>query len=94
MPRYLIERTFFVSEEEMQEVGRRSREIATEKFPQIAWEHSHVLVDETGNVRTVCVYDAPDEQTVLQHAESLGQHRVERIAEIVGDVTPEDFPLA
>lgn len=93
MPRYLIERTFFVSEEEMQEVGRRSREIATEKFPQIAWEHSHVLVDETGNVRTVCVYDAPDEQSVLQHAESLGQHRVERISEIVGDVTPQDFPL-
>lgn len=94
MPRYLIERTFFVNEQEMQAVGRRSREIATEKFPQIVWEHSHVLVDDSGNVRTVCVYDAPDEDTVRRHADSLGQHRVDSIAEIVGDVTPDDFPLS
>jgi hypothetical protein len=93
MPRYLVERTFFVTEQEMQEVGRRSREIANEKFPEITWEHSHVLLDEEGNVKTVCVYVAPDQETVRAHAELLGQHRVERVEEIAGDVTPEDFPL-
>ena len=93
MPRYLIERTFFVGEQEMQGVGRRSREIAAADFPEIVWEHSHVVVDDRGVVRTFCMYRAPDEDTVRRHADSLGQHRVDKIHEVAGDVTPEDFPL-
>jgi len=93
MPRFLIERAFFVTEPEMEEVGRRSKQIAADNFPDVAWEHSHVMVDETGNVRTFCVYAAPDEATVREHAEQLGQHRVEKVLEIAGDVTPADFPV-
>jgi Protein of unknown function (DUF4242) len=93
MPRYLVERTFFVTEQEMQHVGRRSREVIADRFPEISWEHSHVTVDEQGNVRTFCVYEAPDEGTIQDHADHLGQHRVDRITEIAGDVTPADFPL-
>jgi hypothetical protein len=92
MPRYLIERTFFVQEQEMPEVGRRSKEIATDQFPEIAWEHSHVVVDENGGVRTFCVYGAPDKDTVMKHAALLGSHNVDQIHEIAGDVTPADFP--
>lgn len=94
MPRYLVERTFFVSEQEMQEISRRSREIAAEKFPEITWEHSHVVVDDAGNVQTFCVYGAPDQGTIQQHADSLGHHRIDRVLEIAGDVTPGDFPLS
>lgn len=94
MPRYLVERAFFVNEQEMQEVGRRSREIINEQFPDITWEHSHVLVDDDGNVRTFCVYAAPDAETVKSHAKTLGHHRLERVEEIVGDVTPGDFPVS
>jgi len=52
MPRYLVVRTFEVSEDAMPNVGRRSREIAEEEFPEITWEHSHVIVGDTGTVRT------------------------------------------
>jgi len=38
------------------------------------------------------VYEAPDEQTVREHAQQLGEHEY-WIQEIVGDVTPADFPL-
>jgi Protein of unknown function (DUF4242) len=92
MPRYMIERTFFVDEQEMPEVGRRSKEIAADHFPDIVWEHSHVIVDESGRVRTYCVYQAPDEDTVRRHAAELGRHNVDQIHEIAGDVTPADFP--
>jgi hypothetical protein len=92
MARYLVERTFFVSEEEMQHVGRRSRAIAEEKFPEITWEHSHVVVDDEGTVKTFCLYGAPDEDTIRRHADQLGEHRVEGIYEVAGDVTPSDFP--
>ncbi|TML10013.1 MAG: DUF4242 domain-containing protein [Actinobacteria bacterium] len=92
MPRYLVVRTFEVSEDAMPDVGRRSREIAEEEFPEIAWEHSHVIVDEVGGVRTFCVYGAPDPETVRSHGERLGQHTIDDLWEIAGDVTPADFP--
>ena len=77
----------------MPEVGRRSRQIAIEQFPEISWEHSHVVVDDRGNVKTYCVYEAPSEEIVRRHAVELGLHDVEGVYEIAGDVTPEDFPL-
>jgi hypothetical protein len=92
MPRYMIVRSFDCGEPEMPVVGRRSREIVEEELPEITWEHSHVVVDDSGNVRTFCVYDAPNEQIVREHSSRLGQHSIDSIDEIVGDVTPADFP--
>ena len=31
-------------------VGRRSRELVETEFPEITWEHSHVVVDDSGQV--------------------------------------------
>jgi hypothetical protein len=93
MPRYVIERTFDVDEEEMPDVGRRSREIAGEHFPEIVWDHSHVVVDADGTLKSFCVYEAPDEGSIRRHAEMLGNHVIDHVYEIGGTVTPEDFPL-
>jgi hypothetical protein len=92
MPRYLVERQFSVGQEQMNAVGRRSREIAEDRFPGIVWEHSHVTIGEDGRVKTFCLYAAPTEDEIRSHALELGQHEVLRIYEIVGDVTPADFP--
>jgi hypothetical protein len=93
MPRYIIERTYDVDMEAMQNVGQRSKAIAAEEFPGlIIWEHSHVVVDSEGNVKSFCVYDAPDEDTIRRHASMLGNHVVDHVYEIGGDVTPADFP--
>ena len=92
MARYLIIRRFDVAEEEMPEVGRRSRRTIEDSYPQITWEHSHVVVEGDGTVLTYCVYDAPDEDMLRAHAGDLGNHTIDRIHEIAGDVTPADFP--
>jgi hypothetical protein len=92
MPRYLVVRSFQVGENEMPAVGRRSRMLTENEFPEITWEHSHVVVDDAGKVRTFCVYKAPDEKAVLAHAAALGQHVIDELQEIAGDVTPADFP--
>jgi uncharacterized protein DUF4242 len=92
MPRYLVVRKFEVDGDEMPQLGRRSRVAIEDSFPEIVWEHSHVTVDDDGLVRTYCVYDAPDEETVMKHSRVLGQHQIETIHEIAGDVTPADFP--
>jgi hypothetical protein len=92
MPRYMIVRSFEVGEQEMPAVGRRSREIVENELTEITWEHSHVVVDDTGRVRTFCVYTAPDEAAVREHSSRLGRHSLDSLDEIVGDVTPADFP--
>ena len=92
MPRYMIVRSFDVTEPEMGPVGRRSRELTEDEFPEVTWEHSHVVVDDSGKVRTFCIYAAPSENVVREHSARLGQHRLDSVDEIVGDVTPADFP--
>ncbi len=92
MPRYVINRKFDVTEDEMPTVGRRSRQIIEEEFPNVVWIHSHVAVEEDGRVRTFCLYDAPNLEAIRAHAEMLGEHTVDGVFEVAGDVTPEDFP--
>lgn len=92
MPRYMIIRSFEVGEDQMPDVGRRSRALTEDEFPEITWEHSHVVVDDDGLVRTYCVYEAPDEDSVRQHGSKLGRHTIDALVEIAGDVTPADFP--
>jgi len=87
MPRYVIERTYDVDEEQLPTVATRSKRIAQEQFPTIVWEHSHVVVDDDGTLKSFCVYEAPDIGTVRRH------HVVDHIYEIGGDVTPADCPL-
>ena len=92
MPRYLVERQFHVGQDQMPTIGRRSRQLIEHDFPEITWEHSHVVVDDGGDVKSFCIYAAPSEETVREHAGRLGQHNVKAIYEVAGDVTPADFP--
>src|SRR5215203_5284393 len=93
MPRFLIVRSFSVPEGEMTRVGSRSRTLIETRFKDIVWEHSHVVVESEGRVKTYCVYRAPTEEDVREHSKALGNHEVDTLYEIAGDVTPEDFPL-
>lgn len=92
MPRYLIERRFeAISDEEMQETSLRSKSLIIEHFPDVVWEHSHVVTDESGAIKTFCVYSAPCEDRIHQHAKLVGGHQIARLWEIAGDVSPEDL---
>ena len=93
MPRYIVERQFDVKHEGMPQVGSSSRRILVEEMPEITWELSHVAVDDSGGVKTYCIYVAPDEDAIRTHAHKLGAHNIVAVAELAGDVTPEDFPL-
>jgi hypothetical protein len=93
MPRYLIERTYTVDMETLPAVATRSKAIGHHRFPEIVWEHSHVVVDAHGTPKSYCVYSAPNEEMVREHGRLLGDHFIEEIYEIAGDVSPADFPL-
>jgi hypothetical protein len=71
MPQYVIEREVpgagNLSDAEVQEVARRSMAALKEIGPQIKWLHSYVTGD-----KVYCVYLAPDEETVREHARRAG----------------------
>jgi hypothetical protein len=42
-------------------------------------------------VLTFCVYGAPNEEMIREHAEAFGSHTVSRIYELLEDVTPAEI---
>jgi len=71
MPQYVIERQIpgagRLSDEELRAVSMKSLETLRGMGPQIQWLHSYVTED-----KVYCVYLAPDEQTVHEHARRTG----------------------
>ena len=64
----MIERTYTVDMDTLPEVATRSKAIGYYRFPEIVWEHSHVVVDADGRPKSYCVYAAPSEEMVREHA--------------------------
>jgi hypothetical protein len=92
VPRYVIERDFgLVDDDEMLEIAVLSKTTILEGFPDITWEHSHVCSDDDGAIKTFCVYDAPSEERVREHAVRMGRHVVLHVYEIAGDITPDEI---
>jgi hypothetical protein len=48
-------------------------------------------MDEEGTVTSFCIYASPNTDLIREHAEMLGDHSINRIYEIGGDVSPADF---
>jgi hypothetical protein len=91
MPRYVIERVYDTAvQEDMARIGSRSRSMILEQFPDITWEHSHIVSDES-EIKSFCVYEAPNEERLREHAERVGGHVITHMYEIAADVTPADF---
>jgi hypothetical protein len=71
MPEYVIEREIpgagKLTEDQIRDVSMRSLEVLKGIGPQIQWLHSYVTDD-----RIYCVYLAPNEDVVRDHARKLG----------------------
>ena len=71
MPQYVIEREIpgagQLTDQQLKEVSLKSIETLGSLGPQIQWLHSYVTDD-----KVYCVYLAPDEATVQEHARRTG----------------------
>jgi len=90
MPQYVIEREIpgagNLSEAELREVARKSVSVLKEMGPEIKWLHSYVTGD-----KVYCVYLAPDEETVREHARRGGfpANRVSAVRRLIGPGTAD-----
>jgi hypothetical protein len=58
---------------ELEKSAARSTEVANKEFPdEIRWIRSYVIPEEDGSVGTVCIYQAPDAETIRRHASRVG----------------------
>jgi hypothetical protein len=71
MPEFVIEREIpglgQLTEEQIRDISVRSLEVLKDIGPQIQWLHSYVTDD-----RLYCIYLAPDEAVIREHARKLG----------------------
>lgn len=86
MPKYIIERQIpgagKLSENELQQISEKSCCILQQMGPKIQWLESFVTEN-----KLYCIYIAPDEKTVRQHAKQ-GEFPANSIAEIKTIIDP------
>lgn len=86
MPKYVIEREIpeagKLSAQQLQAISQKSCGVLKNLGPQIQWVQSYVTDD-----KIYCVYIAPDEEMVREHAEQ-GGFPANRVSEVKGIIDP------
>ena len=71
MPQFVIERdvpgAHEMTQDEVRELARKSVQVLSELGPQIQWIQSYVTEN-----KVYCIYLAPDEATIREHAHRVG----------------------
>jgi hypothetical protein len=90
MPKYVIERDIpgagKLSAQELKAISQKSCGVLGKMGPQIQWLQSYVTGD-----KVYCVYIAPDEKAVREHAKQGGfpANRVSEVTTVIDPTTAE-----
>jgi cell division inhibitor SulA len=90
MPKYVIEREIpnagKLSKAELQSISQKSCDVLRNLGPEIQWLQSYVTDD-----KIYCVYIAPNEQMVREHANQGGfpANRISEIKSVIDPTTAE-----
>jgi hypothetical protein len=86
MPKYIIERELpgagQLSPEELCSISQKSNRVISELGPDIRWLTSYVTDD-----KLYCLYVAPDEDIILEHAR-CGGFPADRVAKVATVIDP------
>ena len=89
MPEFVIERDIAgagsLTEDQIRIVSLQSLETLKDMGPRIQWLHSYVTED-----KVYCVYLAPDEETIREHARKSGI-RADRVSAVRRLIDPTTF---
>lgn len=91
MPKYVIEREILgagmLSDNYLKDISQKSCGVLRALGPQIQWVQSYVTDD-----KVYCVYIAPDEETVREHARQGGfpANRISVVRTIIDPTTAEE----
>jgi len=92
MPKYLVERDWpeagLLSQNELKDIAQQSCEVLSNMSTKLQWIKSYV----TDN-KLYCVYIAPDEEALLEHASFGGfsAKKISLVKQIIDPVTAEEL---
>jgi hypothetical protein len=90
MPKFVIEREIpgagKLSDAELREISQKSVSVLKGMGPEIQWLHSYITGD-----KVYCVYLAPDEAAVREHAKRTGipANRISAVRRLIDASTAE-----
>src|ERR1700732_1009776 len=90
MPKFVIEREVSgagnLSDTQLREISQKSVNVLRGMGPEIQWLHSYVTGD-----KVYCVYLAPDEATIREHAKRVGlpANRVSAVRRLIDPASAE-----
>jgi len=66
----ILRRSAWDSAEDLDAAASVSRQVADEDMDdRVRWIRSYVLEEEDGTLGTVCIYQAEDEEAIMEHAQ-------------------------
>jgi hypothetical protein len=90
MPKFVIERDIpglgNLSDAELREISKKSRAVLEQLGTEIQWLHSYVTGD-----KLYCVYLAPDEELIREHAKrgNFPANRISAVKRLIDPTTAE-----
>jgi hypothetical protein len=90
MPKYVIEREVpgagNLSDAQLREISQKSLKVLKELGSEIQWLHSYVTGD-----KVYCIYLAPDEAIIQEHAKLVGlpANRISAVRRLIDPTTAE-----
>jgi hypothetical protein len=91
MPKFVIERELSgvgnSTHQQLHDMAQKSCDVLRNMGPEVQWVHSYITDD-----KIFCVYNAPDEESIMQHAREGGfpVTRINRVRSIIDPVTAEE----
>jgi hypothetical protein len=86
MPKYVIERELpgagDLSADDLRAISQKSNQVICDLGPEIHWLHSYVTSD-----KLYCVYVAPDEDIIFEHAR-CGGFPADKVSRITTEIDP------
>jgi hypothetical protein len=86
MPKFVIERELAgaggLTEEDLRSISQKSNKVIRDLGPEIHWLHSYVTDD-----KIYCVYVAPDEDIIYEHAR-CGGFPANKVTRIAAEIDP------
>jgi hypothetical protein len=88
----VLRRGAWKSEEELDDAAAFSSRIADDEMSgQVRWIRSYVISEEDGTLGTVCIYEAEDEDAIMEHAQRA-EIPADEVLPVVDTVIIRDDP--
>lgn len=88
----VLRRGAWMSEEDLEAATALSTRIGDDEMSdQVRWIRSYVLSEEDGTLGTVCIYQAVDEDAIMEHAQR-SELPADEIIQVMNTVIVRDDP--